>query len=333
MPETEKNAQQEKPESTAGNQKALFLSAAVVVLLLALFFFFFLQNKEPDTATGLVTASPSAVSNETSSIESLEEFESDVLNPEDFPVREDFFREVYRPRRESYKLFEKAADFLGKDEEGIKQYFGLLGEQEIYASLPTPADDFSELAYLFATGKYYAIGQLGPEYYMQPEFYPTFKISGVKFWTQPDPRYWVPHGFGSYPSVQSDTLSLSGRKDCSGVVFVHSSWGVQTYQGFTLMPSNETLNNFDITIEPQNFLVGPAWPKFAENWVQRVAVNCHLKDGVPPGSYNIVINVVNPPKELQEQWEFAYKNVYFDAAISPIRPSANFIEFNINVTE
>lgn len=213
----------------------------------------------------------------------------------------------------------------------MKKYFGLNTEEEIYENLPKPAEDFSEIVYLFSQGRYFSIGLLGEEYYKQPEFYPTFKTSGLRSWTRTDSRYWAPHGFGSYPSQQSDELSLSGRRESTGVVFIQSSWGVQTYQGFSLHADETSKQFFDISITPQNFLIGPAWPKFAPNWAERVVVTARVKDNTPPGTYKIIINTFTPPKELREQWQYLYKNIYFDASVSPVQPSSNLVEFVIEV--
>ena len=269
----------------------------------------------------------------TNALENFAWGESDVIRPEDFPVREEFFREIFRPRRESYKLFEKASAFLGKDIEGVKKFFLMDNEMQIWEKLPKAADDFSEIAYLFASGNYFTIGLLGPEYYKQPELYANFKTGGLKYWAKPDPRYWVPHGFGSYPSEQWDTLSLSGRKEFTGVVFVHSGWGVQTYQGMTLLPDSEFVKYFDVEITPQNFLLEPVWPRFGENWAYKVTITGRLKPETKPGSYKLAINVFTPPKELKEQWGLEHRNLYFDGSVSPVGPQGNFIEFNITVTE
>lgn len=322
-----------------------FIIALIAVVLIAAGAYFFIFNPAgPQGLVALNTGDPktgvenpavanATVTNESTTINDLQNFDSDVLDPADFPVRQQFFKEVFTPRRGSYKIFEKTAAFLGKDIEGVKQYFGLNSEEEIYAALPKPAADFSEIVFLFAEGKYFTIGFLGEEYYKQPEFYPTFKTTGIRTWTKPDSKYWSPHGFGAYPSLQYDALSLSGRKESTGVVFVNASWGVQTYQGFSLHPDDESKKYFDITITPQNFLVGPAWPKFSENWAERVVVEAKLKDGTPPGTYKILINTFPTPKELKEQWEFLYKNIYFDASVSPVKPSGSLVEFLITVSE
>lgn len=320
--------------------KFSFLAIMVLLAVFAVIFYFkptVQQATQPQT-TGLVTVTDNASArSETSSIEDLEDIDKDIIDPADFPIREEYFRELFRipdPRSKKYRIFEKAAKHLNKDIEGVKDYFNLNSEEEIFENIPyPPPDDFSNIMYDFAIGRYFAIGLLGEEYFMQPEFYPNFKSTGIKTWTEHDSRYWSPHGFGSYPSVQYDALSLKERTEGTGVVFVHPSWGVQTHQGFSLLTDSESPKYFDITITPQNFKLGPAWPKFAPDWVRRVVINFKLKPGTPPGTYKIMLNVFPPPADLKEQWQYEYKNVYFDAAVSPVRPEGNFIEFIVTVAE
>ncbi len=327
------------------DRKPFFFKIAAGIVVIAFLFLLYLGfttpqglfvfgNKQSQVSQPLQNGSslPAITSSETSSINTVA-VGSDIIKPEDFPIREEYFREVYRPRRETYKLFERAAKYFGKDIEYVKKYFGLNSEEEIFAELPKPAEDFSEIAYLFASGKFFAIGLLKPEYYLQPELYPNFKINGLNYWTKPDPRYWTPHGYGSYPSEQWDTLSLSERKEFTGVVFVQTGWGVQTYQGVSLLPDSEFVKHFDVEITPQNFLLEPAWPKFHKNWAQRVLITGKAKPGTPPGNYNLTMNVYPVPKELREKWEFEHKNLYFDAAVSSVKPAGNFIDFHITVTE
>ncbi len=292
-----------------------------------------LNSQKTETVPAAIEGSNGIVANDsTSSFDALEGFESELVKPEDFLIREDYFRAVYKPDRSKYKLLERASKFLGKDNEGTLQFFGLKSEEEIFEALPPINPDFSETAYLFASGKYFSIGFLEEDTFLQPEFYSNFKSLGVKYWTQPDPKYWVPHGYGSYPSEQFDTLKIGSREEFTGVVFVHAGWGVQTYQGMSLSVDPESKKYFDIEITPANFLLNPSFPKFSSKWAYKVEIKGKLKQGTPPGSYKIGINVVTPPSDLREQWEYQYKNSYFDGATA-IKPSGNFIQLNIVVNE
>ena len=324
-------------ESAARQPKSKLVTPftiAVAVLIVALGAFILLQLNNKPAVLGLdVLPSDGTpiVTNADSNINSPQ-YESDIIRPEDFVSREQYFKEVFKPRRETYKLLEKAAAYLNKPVEQMPVYFGIISEEDIFATLPKPADDFSEVAYLFSSGKYYSIGYLDESYYKQPELYPNFKTTGTRYWTRPDPKYWTTGGYGSYPAEQWDVLTVGEREEFDAVVFFYTSWGVQTYQGVTLQPSAETEKYFDITITPQTFLLEPTFPKFGNGWAHRIEVHGEMKKGTPPGSYKIGINVETPPKEFIEKWEFEHRNLYFNAA-SAIGPSGNQIQLNIDVVE
>ncbi|HLC92734.1 MAG TPA: hypothetical protein VJH23_03430 [archaeon] len=254
------------------------------------------------------------------------------LDPSQYAVRQRYFQEAFQPDRENYDLFEKAAVFLKKPVSEMPNYFSLNSESEIFSELPKVPADFSEVAFLIANGDNYAIGGFTDDYYKQPEFYPGFKEGGIKFWTEPDPKYWGTGGYGVYPSEQSDMLSLSGRSDFSAVAFFYSGYGVQTYQGVTIIPSSETLERFEVEITPNTFLLESTFPKFKKNWAQRIEITGKVKPGTPPGDYELKFLVVAPPKEKKEEWKFKYRNIYFDAA-SSIAPSGAPIKFTIKVTK
>ena len=99
-----------------------------------------------------------------------------------------------------------------------------------------------------------------------------------------------------------------------------------------MQPSPDTLKYFDIAITPQTFLLEPTFPKFGNGWAQRIEIYGKMKEGTPPGSYKIGINVETPPKEFIEKWEFEHRNLYFNAA-SAIGPSGNQIQLDIDVVE
>jgi hypothetical protein len=253
-----------------------------------------------------------------------------TVNSSSFASRQAYFEEAFKPKRNEYKLFEQAAVFLKKPVSEIPAFFSLKSEQEIFSSLPPVPKDFSETAYLLASGKYFSIGYLEEGYYKQPEFYPNFKEYGLRYWSKPDPKYWVTNGYGSYPAEQWDALKIGEREEFNAIVFFYSSYGVQAFQGVTLMPDSKSRENFDITITPQNFLLEPTFPKFYNGWAHKIEIQGKLKPSAKAGNYTIGINVEVPPRELREKWEFEHKNLYFDA-VSGFKPEGNQIQLNITV--
>ena len=305
-----------KEESSKSISKRTILIATIVIIAVVAVFALSAFNMLP--FTGNVTGTDTTANTASN-------------DPSAYGVsRQTYFKEAFQPKREEYKLFEKAATFLNKPISEMPKYFSLKNEREIFSSLPPVPEEFSNIAYLLASGRYYSIGYLDEGYYKQPEFYPNFKEAGLKYWTNPDARYWTPHGFGTYPAEQWDTLKVTGRQEFTAVVFFYTGWGVQTFQGITLMPDSESLKNFDITITPQNFLLEPTYPKFYKAWAQKIVITGKLKEGIKAGNYAIGINVGVPPRELKENWEFEHGNLYFDGAVA-IKPEGNQIQLNIEV--
>ena len=259
-------------------------------------------------------------------------YQIDESNPTatQFIVRQQYFEEAFKPHREQYKLFEKASKHLNIPIEQVPAKFALQSEEEIWSSLPSAPKDFSETAYALAAGRYYSIGYLEEPYFLQPEFYPNFKSQALKYWREPDASSWTPQGYGTYPAQQFDGLVRGEREEFTGVVFFHTSWGVQGFQGVTLIPTTETLKYFDITISPDTFLLGATFPKFDKQWAQKIAISGKPKPDTPPGEYRLGFEVVSPPKEFIAEWEKEHKLLYFNAA-SSIRPSGYPVEFVISV--
>jgi len=294
--------------------------AIVIVVAIGLLAsnYFLAENPEGEKGNGLVTF-----------VQEQSDEEGTEIAPMEYAVRQEYFEEVFKLKRDEYNLFEKAAEHLNTSIDNIPKYFSLNSEDEIFGGLPKQADDFSEIAYLFANGRYFAIEYLDESYYKQPEFYPHFKEYGLRYWTEPDPKYWVPQGYGSYPAEQWTTM---GKNDeFTAIVFFYSSWGVQTFQGVTLMPDSTSKEYFDIEISPQNFLLEPTFPKVYDNWAYKIVVKGKPKAETPTGTYTIGINVESPPEDIRSKWEFEHKNIYFDAVAGGIGPSGNQIQFNITI--
>lgn len=309
----------------AGKSAIIALLAVAVVAVAAVF----ILNQPPKSP--LVTLPDSG---NTGAVQPAVEKEQTTgeIKATSYAVRQRYFEEAFVPRREQYGLFEKAAKHLGMPLEKVPEYFSLESEKEIFELLPPAPKDFSEVSYLLASGRSFAIGGLSEDYYLQPEFYPGWKDNGLKYWTEPNPVYWTTSGYGTYPGDQFDTLSKSGRKNFVAVVFFYSGYGVQTYQGTTIIPAAESLEYFDITIEPDTFLLTPTFPKFSSDWARKIVVRGTMKENTPPGDYTIGFLVVAPPKEKEDEWGFKYRNIYFNAA-SSIAPSRFPFQFFVKVLE
>jgi len=312
-----------KKESFTSNK---FLGGIIVVLAVIVIFFAFNQE---NISTNPLVVLPEA---EETGLTPIYEKNQVEITPSSYAVRQQYFEEAFKPKRDEYDLFEKAAARLQIPLEYVPEYFALNSEKDIFNELPPVPNDFSEVAYLLATGRNYALGPITEEYFLQPEFYPNFKENGLKYWSEPDPKYWATNGYGSYPAEQFDVLSQSGRTEFYSVVFFYTGYGVQTYQGAHLIPTSNTLKYFDVDISPDTFLLTPTFPKFSKDWVYKITIQGKVKPDTPAGEYTIGFLIVDPPIEKRNEWAGEYRNLYFNAA-TVISPSNFPITFNITVEE
>ena len=160
---------------------------------------------------------------------------------------------------------------------------------------PRPQDlpkDFYEVADGVRSGKIQVIN-VGEEYYTKPEFYPTFSQGS----TGPRGEHWGVLGYGAYPS---DIIvhSPKNREVVIGTI-IHTSWMVETYQGLKL-ESDHNPESFDVEIQPEEILLGPAYPSFEKGWAQKAIVRVTVKNP-PPGEYVIGINPSSPSNDLSKK--------------------------------
>jgi len=205
---------------------------------------------------------------------------------------------------------------------------------EIFDALPPVPSDFGEIDYMLVKGRLFAIGVLGEEYYKQPEFYPRFE-EFFSYWTDPNLGMWGTNGYGTYPADQ--WTEVRAGDSFTAYAFFHTSWNVQTWQGVQLVPAfpaegagefyntmspSELKNYFDVTIEPNLFLLDPTFPAFGYNWAYKIEVRVDVAPDTPPGRYVVGFGVAKPPQEKAEEWGWEHRNFYFDASgmISVGRP-------------
>ncbi len=314
--------------SSGKNWKEYMGVVALLVVVGALAFWSLSNGASPvsnsiSNPTGLVTAGASVPSEKDTLVES----EVDVSQT---LSRQTFFNEAYAPNREAYRIFENASNYTGKSLEQMPVFFSLNSEEEIFAALPPMPNDFGEIAYLLATGRFFAIDELDESYFLQPELYPGFKENGLRFWTRPDATSWATNGYGTYPSEQFAEISRGEDSEFEATIFIYSSFGVQTYQGITLFADAESLKKFDLEITPNTFVLEPNFPKFGKEWAKKIVIRGHPKVDTPAGVYPIAINIGVPPADKQKEWSLLYRSLYMDGA-SGIRPSGNQIVLTVTV--
>lgn len=316
------------------------VAAILIVGVVLVYFLFFSANGTTNTSVpttdGLSSATPDAVTNNSS------------LPPDNTTLSKiKFLKELYTVNRNNYNFFEKAAAYRHESLDETKKFFlnccDLTSEADIFAELPPIPSDFAEVAFSLATGRLYQLDSIGPAYYKQPEWYfhsdqtalvnQKFAFSG---YIEPQLNYWGDYGGTAFPAEQFDTLSKSGRNTFSAVVFMTNGWNIQNWVGMDMVADSGALNNFDITISEEStgqpyFLLGPTFPTFSKDWATKLTITGKVKPGTPPGKYTIVVNPIGPPEQLNSKWSQEHLGLY--VPYGGIAPETGYITLVVNVTE
>ena len=230
------------------------------------------------------------------------------------------------------------APYYGTIEEALAESTQLLPTdrpdylpEEVYENLPPFPEDFYYIdAILTFQRGILDLPNLGPEYYLLPEFYPTWESLGVELTANPDRNRSTIWGWGAYPADQGvetipgDTFQVA--------TFFHTSWTVQSFQGMELIPvfpGTGTINGvtvsspnsedyFTVTLDPNLILLGPAFPRFDREWSHKIVVTVDVAENTPPGDYLLGIDPRAPPQEASREWALAHKLRYVDAGTTGV---------------
>lgn len=189
---------------------------------------------------------------------------------------------------------------------------------KVFANLPTYPNDLSEIKILIRYGKIRDLTTIEEKYYKQPEFYLNWDPSGINSFFGPPGGYFGAFGFGAYPADTVATVKPSEALKLG--TFFRTSWGVENYQGIQLMTvfpehaeskvekievdqdPTKIRNYFDISIEPNIFILEPTFGIFEKDWAKKITVIIKVKPGTPPGKYVVGISPTAPPSEFEDQW-------------------------------
>ena len=194
----------------------------------------------------------------------------------------------------------------------LKQREGYGISSAVFSELPVPPKDFNKIVSLYHQGKFNDEMFFSEKYFSQPEFYPSFLANGLTYWQQPVTTHYGAYGYGSFPIKK--TIVLKKGEEFKGKFFVHSGYGVRTFQGIQL---NSVFDKgeefFDVIIKEPVFLLEPNFPKLKKGWAKDVLFDVQVKENAPEGFYSLKIFVSSPPEELSEKWSKEHEK-YFDAA-------------------
>ena len=182
----------------------------------------------------------------------------------------------------------------------IKQ--GIAPEIDYMKNMPPKPNDWGIIK-REAEHKYMDIPNMNKSYWIQPDFYPSWKVA-KSFYTDHDYSRWGVYGTGAFPanlrlSVLQDELNIS-----NGYVFYtlyKAGYGIETYQGIKLIMEGYN-EYFELVIEPNEILLEPTFPVFSENWVQPIKLTVVVKKIPPIGTYLLSVITDTPSPEKSREW-------------------------------
>ncbi|MEM0360732.1 MAG: hypothetical protein QXK06_05345 [Candidatus Diapherotrites archaeon] len=214
---------------------------------------------------------------------------------------------------------------------------GLMEERKAYGiplavfeELPVPPPDFNRIVSLMHKNLYTNYDFFSKDYYLQPEFYPSFKQNGLEYWLKPSTTHWAAYGYGYFPIKETVFVQQEGKKKT--VFFLHSGYGVRSFQGMMLKPEflDENAKQFlEVNISEPVFLLGPSFPKFDKAWARAVFVEVFAKKNAPKKNFSVKIIIVDPPIEYAEKWKQELGSQYVDVGFAS--KSAQSFELEIIV--
>lgn len=137
-----------------------------------------------------------------------------------------------------------------------------------------------------------------PDYYLQPEFYPSFFTEGLSKFTSPVATHYGAVGYGAFPHewvVPRDSSRVHSTR-----IFFHSGFGVRSFQAGSLdveFAIPEDAGHVVVSLDSsssEGFFLGPSFPIFHPSWVKPVDVSVSVKPSAPYREI-VVYLVTRPP--------------------------------------
>lgn len=215
-------------------------------------------------------------------------------------VKEDWLMEAFAEKNKVTR--EEAQTFF-------QEKYGVNGWGDVVKNLPERTSTFEEEKKIWKGGSGESIQNAAWENIVQPDFYETFETSGKNVWVQATGEEKRVIGVFSTPADQEAMLE-EGSREFEAQLIVGSAWGVTEYQGVRLYADVKPGAPIEIEIMEDEFLLGPTFPVFDANWVQRVRVNGVITGKMGAGTYVITIKMGNPAIEKQVEWYNAHATRY-----------------------
>lgn len=207
-----------------------------------------------------------------------------------------------------------------------------MSDEVLFVNLLDKPDDFVIFKRDVEAGTLTDLCVIPKEYWIQPEFYPTWKMSKSLHYENHDYGRWGVHGYGVYPGeIGMRVRNLKQGEKINICSFIKTAGGIETYQGAKL--AVEDNEYFDIKIKSDeiegfddHMLLTPTFPKFDENWVHKFELEITAKQNIPVGNYKISLNVEVPSDEFNNKmiWDILMKDT--DKDIKYVKSCVNSLQ-------
>jgi hypothetical protein len=208
-------------------------------------------------------------------------------------------------------------------------------QDKMFSELPKIPDNFLAKRAVFENGMI-ELKDVSEEYYLQPEFYPTWESMGIKLMEEGKVNFYRKISATIYPSeYMLETETGSGVYE--GNFIARSEFSSEAYFGLSFIQTIPEIcdlreNNFGdnemqisqnstyvsdrvkLTFEPKSVLLEPSYNlegKFSKGWAKKVKFTLETKN-LSPGKYCIGVRFGKPDKTLSSQWANEYLTEYLD---------------------
>lgn len=148
---------------------------------------------------------------------------------------------------------------------------------------------------------YSVVSKIPKKYYLRPEFYPNYNI----FKNLTKGKQTGAYGYGAYSSeISFNTTRLSTDQYLDVYTFIHSAYGVGTYQGINLTVKSPDGALFKTIVDPSDILLSPVNITNPEDsdWAYRIRIRIIAKKDIPSGEYIFKLKPGRISPEKQEEY-------------------------------
>ncbi len=185
---------------------------------------------------------------------------------------------------------------------------------DVFSKLPPLPSCIRSASSAFASGTFTDVFFFSSDFYLQPEFYPSFFTDGLGKYSSPTPTHYGAVGYGAFPhSIRRELLPSVSVKER---IFFHSGFGVRSYQGGHLRVEYaipEDAGHVQVVLDPSSssdFLLGPAYPVFSPLWVRPVDLTITMGPGSPYRDVIIYLVTDAPSGEFMEAQQSLYSGIF-----------------------